>query len=291
MKNKIFTDSFLYLLLSSGVIISNLFLTNYISENQLIFIFIIFVIFFGLPHGALDTLLAKKNKLYNNFSGFVFFNLIYILVALIIFFLWFKASNLILFLFLLISIFHFSEDWKGLISIYQRLVIASSVISLTVFFKKEEVQSIFFSLTQSYQSNYIIDFFYFFCFFLLPLLLIIIFLNFRNKEILFSIITIFITAIMLNPLLYFLCYFCFFHSIKNFKESKKLLFPNNKMLQRKVIFLNLFITITLYLIIYNIFLIGDVEDKLLKIVFIGLASLTVPHMILKAYVNTNSTRL
>ena len=60
MKNKIFTDSFLYLLLSSGVIISNLFLTNYISQNQVIFIFIFFVIFFGLPHGALDTLLAKK---------------------------------------------------------------------------------------------------------------------------------------------------------------------------------------------------------------------------------------
>ena len=72
MKNKIFTDSFLYLLLSSGVIISNLFLTNYISENQLIFYFYYFCHFFGLPHGALDTLLAKKNKLYNNFSGFVF---------------------------------------------------------------------------------------------------------------------------------------------------------------------------------------------------------------------------
>ena len=60
MKNKIFTDSFLYLLLSSAAIISNLFLTNYISQNQVIFIFIFFVIFFGLPHGALDTLLAKK---------------------------------------------------------------------------------------------------------------------------------------------------------------------------------------------------------------------------------------
>ena len=233
MQSKIFTDSFLYLLLSLGVIFFNLFLTNYISEKEIIFVFIIFVIFFGLPHGALDTLLAKKNKLYNNFSGFVFFNLIYILVALIIFFLWFKASNLILFLFLLISIFHFSEDWKGVINIYQRLVIASSVISLTVFFKKEAVQSIFLSLTQSYQSNYIIDFFYYFNFILLPLLLIIIFLNFNKKEVILNVITIFVTAIILNPLMYFLCYFCFFHSSKNFKESKKLLFPNNKMLQKK----------------------------------------------------------
>ena len=72
MQSKIFTDSFLYLLLSLGVIFSNLFFTNYISENQIIFVFIFFVIFFGLPHGALDTLLAKKKK--------------YIIIFLVLFF-------------------------------------------------------------------------------------------------------------------------------------------------------------------------------------------------------------
>ena len=286
MQSKIFTDSFLYLLLSLGVIFFNLFLTNYISEKQIIFVFIFFVILFGLPHGALDTLLAKEKKLYNNFFSFIFFHLIYISVALITFFLWFQASSLLLFLFLLISIFHFSEDWKGVINIYQRLVIASSVISLTIFFKKEAVQSIFLSLTKSYHSNYIIDFFYYLSFILLPLLLIIIFLNFNKKEVIFNIITIFVTSMLLNPLMYFLCYFCFFHSSKNFKESKKLLFPNNKALQKKVILINLLFTITLYAIIFNIFLTGAIEDKLLKIIFIGLASLTVPHMLLKAYVNT-----
>ena len=72
MQSKIFTDSFLYLLLSLGVIFFNLFLTNYISEKSNYFYFIFFVIFFGLPHGALDTLLAKKNNLYNNFFSFIF---------------------------------------------------------------------------------------------------------------------------------------------------------------------------------------------------------------------------
>ena len=76
MQSKIFTDSFLYLLLSLGVIFFNLFLTNYISEKQIIFVFIFFVILFGLPHGALDTLLAKEKKLYNNFFSFIFFNFI-----------------------------------------------------------------------------------------------------------------------------------------------------------------------------------------------------------------------
>ena len=135
-----------------------------------------------------------------------------------------SISSLLLFLFLLISIFHFSEDWKGVNKYFQRLSIASSVISLTVFFQTEDAIN-FFSLTQSNLSNYIINFFYYFSFILLPYFFNYYFFIILKKKIILNIITIFVTAIILNPLMYFLCYFCFFHSIKNFKESKKLLFP------------------------------------------------------------------
>ena len=47
-----------------------------IQEYKIIFLLLV-VTFFGLPHGALDTLVAKKNKVYSNFYGFSLFNLGY----------------------------------------------------------------------------------------------------------------------------------------------------------------------------------------------------------------------
>ncbi len=285
MKSKIISDSKLYLFLSLGVVFINLFLIDYVDQKSLVFILAFFVIFCGLPHGALDTLYAKKNNLYSNFLGLIFFNFIYLFLAIIIFFLWQKLPVLFLSLFLLISIFHFSEDWKSEINIFQRLLIATSIISFIVMFKKSEVELIFFSLTNSYQSSYIILFFYYLNFILVPLIFSIIFLNFKNKQILLNIITIIFTSILLNPLMYFLCYFCFFHSIKNFKESKILLFPQKRLIQQKILIINLLLTLILSIVILRFFLTGSMEDKLLKIIFIGLASLTVPHMLLKAYIN------
>ena len=46
-----------------------------LGSKELSFLLIIFVVFFGLPHGALDTLIAKKHKIYNNSIQFLTFNI------------------------------------------------------------------------------------------------------------------------------------------------------------------------------------------------------------------------
>jgi Brp/Blh family beta-carotene 15,15'-monooxygenase len=285
MINRFFTDSYLYLYFSVATIFINFLFKDYINDKNIVVMLLFFVIFFGLPHGALDTLYAKKSNLYYNFISFITFNIVYLLVGVITFFLWLLFPLLCLFIFLLISILHFSEDWRTEISFLQRIILATSIITLTVFFHREEVEIIFFSLTR---STYIADlslFFYYANYLLLPMLLTVLLYNIRNDKIVLNIITITLTAFFLNPLIYFLCYFCFFHSVKNFKESKNFLFPDNKQLQNKVILLNLLLTIFLSIIIFKFFLIGSIEDRLLKIIFIGLASLTVPHMLLKAFIN------
>ncbi len=285
MKSKFFSDSYLYLYFSLAAIFLNFLFKDYVNDKNMVIVLIFFIIFFGLPHGALDTLLAKKNNLYNNFLSFIKFNFIYVLIAIITFLLWFFFPVLSLFTFLLISIFHFSEDWKNKINFLQRVTLAASLISLTVFFHREEVTLIFFSLTKTNRAIYLSIFFYYMNYVIIPMLLLILFYNIKNNKIVMNIITIALTAFLLNPLIYFLCYFCFFHSIKNFKESKKFLFPKNNSLHKKVIFINLLLTLILSIIIFKIFLTGTIEDKLLKITFIGLASLTVPHMLLKAFIS------
>ena len=77
-----FTSSTLFYLFSKIIDI------GIANTNILSIILFSFVVFFGLPHGALDTLIAKKFKIYNNLYEFLAFNLIYIVIAIFIFLVW-----------------------------------------------------------------------------------------------------------------------------------------------------------------------------------------------------------
>ena len=176
-ENKDKTDSIIYSSLSLLVIILNFFFINYFQEIDIILVLIFFIIFFGLPHGALDTILAKRNNIYNNFTSFVLFNFIYLLSAFSVFCLWFLFPLMALSIFLIISIYHFSEDWKSEINLFQRIILSTSAVCLTAFFHKEEITLIFLSLTSSKDVSTIVSTLHFIGYFLLFFLTIIFFLN------------------------------------------------------------------------------------------------------------------
>ena len=283
VKNKIY--SYLYLLFSIiTIILNNLFLQN-INREYSVVLLIFFVVLFGLPHGALDTLTAKKNNLLNNFYKFTSFHLIYLLIILLFFCFWFYFPLAGLSFFLIISIIHFSEDWKPELNFFERLVMGTSLISSTVFFQHDDINSIFFALTYTSEVSIIISFFNYIFYLLIFCLLIIILQNFKKYYIILNIVTILTTAVILNPLLYFMCYFCFHHSIKNYKDSIDNLDLVGKAKTIKILIINLLFTLFLSFIIFIFFLKGSLEYRLLQITFIGLAALTVPHMLLKAYIN------
>ena len=100
MINRFFTDSYLYLYFSVATIFINFLFKDYINDKNIVVMLLFFVIFFGLPHGALDTLYAKKSNLYYNFISFITFNIVYLLVGVITFFLWLLFPLLCLFIFL-----------------------------------------------------------------------------------------------------------------------------------------------------------------------------------------------
>ena len=283
IKNKIY--SYLYLLFSIITIILNNFFLQNIDREYSVILLIFFVVLFGLPHGALDTLTAKKNNLLNNFYKFISFHLIYLLIIVLFFCFWFYFPLAGLSFFLIISIIHFSEDWKAELNFFERLVMGTSLISSTVFFQPDDINSIFFALTFTSEVTIIISFFNYIFYLLIFCLLIIILQNFKKYYIILNIVTILTTAVILNPLLYFMCYFCFHHSIKNYKDSIDNLDLVGKAKTIKVLIINLLFTLFLSFIIFIFFLKGSLEYKLLQITFIGLAALTVPHMLLKAYIN------
>jgi len=283
MEIRKYQDSYIYFFLSVVVMLFNFFFIDYLSQKTLVVVLIFFIIFLGLPHGALDTIVAKKSKIYNSFSGFILFNLSYLLIIILFFFFWMLLPIVALSIFLIISIYHFSEDWKLELNFYQRLILSTFIISSIVFFQTEHVRSIFYVLTKSNSADSVILFINNLHYLIMPGILAIIFFNFKNKNILIDITTIFLTSIFLNPLLYFLCYFCFFHSIKNYRESSKFFDINLDSKKYKIIILNLIFTLIISATAFHLyFKEGFIfEERLMQVTFIILACLTVPHMLLK----------
>jgi len=250
------------------------------NETTSYIILIVLVAIFGLPHGALDTMLAKKFKIYYNAISFILFNLTYLTIGLVVFLFWNAFPILTLYLFLLISSYHFSEDWRANTTLYERLILGFGIINLPLFFHSEEVNIIYENITNKNIAIYAKIQFYFASI----NLLFLVFLALKkikviNLSLQISIIITFSYA--LEPIYFFLSYFCFFHSIKNYKESLNYLQKENQVKINIIVFLNTLITIFLGNIFYIFFLKSFNAQNLGILIFIGLAALTVPHMLLK----------
>ena len=275
--------SLIYSSITFVLIFLSYFFDSKIQENSIIFLLLV-VTFFGLPHGALDTLVAKKNRIYSNFYGFSLFNLGYLSLASCIFFIWYLVPFLSLVIFLLISAWHFSEDWKNQLDTFQRTILGLNIINLPAFFYPKEVTIIYEMLVERVNIMPLISIQENLMYVLFLLLGVVMAKNTTNKLLLFQVTTIFLSSIFLSPLYYFISYFCFFHSIKNFQETvDELKTEKNKIMIFLII--NTVITIIFGFFLFCFFLDGSITSKIVSIVFVGLASLTVPHMLLKISIN------
>ena len=282
-KKKISKETLIFFISSTlFFLFSKIFNLGITDNNILSIILFSCVVFFGLPHGALDTLIAKKFKIYNNLYEFLAFNFIYISVAIMIFLIWQFLPILSLSIFLIISGFHFSEDWSSLkIQKIKKIALGFSVINLPILFNKESVENIYYYITN---SNYIFTFSSIQVVLgflnLLFLVYLIISNSFTANALLQSLIIIF-SAYFLNPLLFFISYFCFFHSYKNFEESKDILQKISKVKIRLVALTNTILSLAIGLAVFFLFYSDFNLKNITSLIFIGLAALTVPHMLLR----------
>jgi len=83
---------------------------DYLRNNSLLVISLLFILSIGISHGSLDHIKGKKLLKILGFKSSVVFYIGYIFVGLTTIIMWLLFPKLLLFLFLLIAAFHFGKE-------------------------------------------------------------------------------------------------------------------------------------------------------------------------------------
>ena len=277
-----------------------------LSISPLVCLLLILII--GVSHGSLDHIKGRKLLKIFQINNIITFYTSYILLAVTIIILWVLLPTIVLIAFLIVASFHFGkEDTQFLIDNNSYLnqflffLKGSLVILAPLYFNFNETVSIFKLLLieneSFYQSLNAIENNNFLTIGIVLSSLSSIILFFKKFElrkftIFFDYFSIIIINMHFSPLIAFTIYFCFLHSIRHsislITELDQESLRNGLLVFIKkatplTILTTIFCLIGLYFLNNNY----NLDSAILKLIFIGLASLTFPHILLEYLIEKN----
>ena len=260
-----------------------------INLDMQIYLLFFLVSVIGLPHGFFDFSIGKIifNKHIKTWA--LYFIAIYLLIAILYFISWIIIPGISLILFLFLATYHFGfEDHnylnkKGTVYLNINIFVKGSIVVFTpILFHFDDINYLF-QLLIGYKLEGIE--FTVFQKLLFAALSIFHILFEKEKNFLHKLegIIAFVNFVFLPPLLSFILYFCFMHSIRHFIESIYIsrLLPDNFTVKKFLIFVTIssfIFSLISILLIQNIYEIS-INETIIKFIFIILACLTLPHMI------------
>ena len=300
-----FNHSFIFFLFSN-IFSLIIFKINNFTISPLVCLFLILSI--GISHGSLDHLKGRRLLKILEINNIFIFYLAYILIAIAIIILWIIIPLISLIVFLLVASFHFGkEDTQFLIvknSYFNQLLFffkGTLIILAPMYFHFDETVSIFKLLFIENESFYTgLNFIetnklLYIGIILSTLSSIFLFIkNFEIKK--FTIFLDYFSILILNyyfsPLVAFTIYFCFLHSIRHgitlcYELDKNNIYNGFKIFVKKAIPLTILTTIFCLIGFYFLNNNYNFNSSILKIIFIGLASLTFPHILLEYLIEKN----
>ena len=274
---------------------------EYLRDNRLLILSLFLILSLGISHGALDHLKGQKLIKLLKYKSIISFYILYIFIGFSIIILWFLFPKFLLLTFLIVASFHFGKEDSEFIHYKQNQDLVyffkgSIVITAPLLFHKDETLEIFNYLNFDISQNLLIS-----NEFLFLIIIISIFANIYislNKHIdiksllIMDFVSILLLNYFLSPILAFTIYFCFLHSVRHsFKLSnelnKKNFFKGFKAFTIKALPLTI-LTAVLFLI--SLLFLNNyyfLDSAISKVIFIGLASLTFPHILLEYLIEKN----
>ena len=273
---------------------------EYLREGSFLIISLFLILTIGISHGSLDHIKGKKLIKYFGYKSMTIFYLGYLLIGVITILIWLVFPKLLLLLFLIVAAYHFGKEDSEFINQKEKFELiyflkGSLIITSPLFFHKEETLAIFETLNFYISNNLIISNEILFILILLSLVSgIILSLNksFEARSLLLmDYLSILILNYFLNPIIAFTIYFCFLHSIRH---SISLIRELNKNLKKGLpVFIKKAFPLTILTILGYVVSISilnnynEFNETIYRAIFIGLASLTFPHILLEYLIEKN----
>ena len=312
MIKKIYGKHIFYFTLFTVVLSATTLLTknifSFTNETITLFICLFLILSIGISHGALDNYKANKLlKIYSIKNKAIFF-IIYIFISVLVIFVWSLYGTFTLLAFLLVASYHFGlEDTsflhKGNSFLDQifYLIKGSLIIFAPLFFHFDETLKIFETLMLSKAFLTFIEIEHWIINLCLFLSFIgYIYFAYKNKfddfEVLFlDMLSILILNYIFSPIIAFTVYFCFLHSIRHIislsNELDKNDFSNGvKVFIKKALPLTVVTALLYFVATFYLSKSYGLNDVIIKVIFIGLASLTFPHILLEYLLEINEKR-
>lgn len=246
-----------------------------------------FVVLIGLPHGAFDGAVAVYLGVGRTIRSLLVFCAGYCLLAAVVILLWMQFPAAMLIAFLLISAVHFG--WGDATS-NNRLGFAIQVAihgAIPVFgiavFHADEVRSLF-NLISDGSASPALFLAQLICWLVAGLLPVYAVLAWRDPSMRWRFIEgigLVIAMAFLPPLVGFALYFCLFHTARHMAhiwQNLRTVMPVRQVYWQAAIFTML--SWGAGLLVFMWLDSGDITADLMRVIFVGLAALTVPHMIL-----------
>ncbi len=274
---------------------------EYLRNNNLLILSIFLILSLGISHGALDHIKGKKLLKIFNYRSTITFYILYIFIGLSVILLWLLFPKIVLLAFLIIASFHFGKEDSEFISYKpnQDLIYffkGSLIITAPLLFHKSETLEIFNNLHFDISQNVLISN-EFLILFIIMSFYANIFISLKQQLdikslLIMDFVSILILNYFLSPILAFTVYFCFLHSVRHsFKLSNELNKKNFvkgikefiiKAIPLTILTAIMFLISLLFLKNYYI-----LDSAISKVIFIGLASLTFPHILLEYLIEKN----
>ena len=263
------------------------------------------ILILGISHGALDNIKGKKLLNLFGYKKMIIFYLAYILISFLIIIFWLKFPNTVLLIFLIVAAYHFGKE-DTVFSVREKLLISeflyflkgSAVIMVPLLLNREETNEIFKILNFNFFEAEIFNDQFLITMLILSLLSSLYISNKKNVDLKGLMVMDFFSLIILNlflpPILAFTIYFCFLHSIRH---SISLIFELDNSFKhglKKFIIKAIPLTfVTGALFLFAIYFLNNfymLDEAIYKVIFIGLASLTFPHILLEYLLEKNEKR-
>ena len=273
---------------------------EYLREGSFLIISLFLILTIGISHGSLDHIKGKKLIKYFGYKSMTIFYFGYLFIGVITILIWLVFPKSILLLFLIVAAYHFGKEDSEFINQKEKFELiyflkGSLIITSPLFFHKEETLAIFETLNFNISNNLIISNEILFILILLSLVSgIILSLNksFEARSLLLmDYLSILILNYFLSPIIAFTIYFCFLHSIRHsislIRELNKNLTKGLPVFIKKALPLTI---LTIFGYVISILILNnynEFNETIYRVIFIGLASLTFPHILLEYLIEKN----